>query len=1091
MTTRALPCLVFAALVVTLPLPPVDAGTFPKQVRVYRGSTPTLDGRVSPGEYDDATKITDFRTWTPQFSAVDASADLDATVWIKHDGTDLYVVFDVSDDVIYAFDIDRWLPSNNDNAHELSRQGWPWFGDGVELLVNARYEWSDEDNENNKGNGGSWQMVASTHKSRLGGLGTGGLMEGEQRSDLNAWNTYQRWILNGDMEAVSRVKDRATEGPGYVIEWKTKANPCLEVEPGIFWSPRLGEVKMGLNLAVADIDEPERGEGNFGNFHHEHWWTGERDKRTWLKQWGTMILMPGARPDIVDPNPPGTIQLTPVVDLPLHEVSVQVPEPFRDKLPQNMTVNLPAGFSAKVFAAPGLRGPRQMAIGPHGVLHVANMKAGGAGQWGPSVNISSTPPPIEQREGQILALPDDDGDDVADRVRVVADGLWWANSLTFHDGDLYVADTHEILRFSDGNGDGVYEIRHVLIPDIPTQGQHVTRTIAIDSLAGKLYVSVGSTCDICREDDPERATILQFNLDGSGRRTFARGLRNAVGMAIHPVTGELWANNNGHDREGRMLPPEYITIIRDGGFYGWPLAFGFQTWTDFTIRNYASALFPITAQDSADVARMKRPVALAPAHLAPMQLHFYEDDAFPQIYRGAAFMAFRGSPNANVTGMKVSTLFVEPDGSNARIADFLTGFQPRIGNSSGSWARPVGVVSDDRGHLYVSSDWVNHMILKILPYSLEARFRQVSPEQVAAGQPVRIRATVDVTGLVAGAPVEAIADLSALGGSEAMPLVREKAGTYRLEADVDIDHSGAFPILVRISQRIEGELVSVQLRHLIESLPGQDLQIASESLAPGWSLEGDDTVRLSQSGTSGPAFEGNALEATASDVGFRGWGLVFRPDTPVSAAGYYSLRFAFHPGTLTARVPFLALRIAPSENIDLLDGHVDLDRAEWQTVEIAFSDLIIGKSEDSVLSTRRGLDVPIEEIRIQGNLEGTFYLDEMRFVSQIETETGTAVTEEYDATPDAFALEQNYPNPFNSSTTLRFSLPAPAHVELAVYNLSGQRLATLVEREQATGTHQVRWDGTDDAGRAVATGIYVYRMRAGEAQRTRKLLLLR
>jgi glucose/arabinose dehydrogenase len=869
MRTRVLACLALAALVGGItPPPPVAAGAFPKQVRIYRGSTPTLDGRIAPGEYDDTTKITEFRTWTPQFSAIDSSADLDATVWIKHDGTDLYVVFDVSDDVIYAFDIDRWLPANNNKAHELTREGWPWFGDGIELLVNARYEWSDGDNENNKGNGASWQMVASTHKSRLGGLGTGGLMEGEQRSDVDAWNTYQRWILNGDMEAVSRVKDRATEGPGYVIEWKVKANPCLEVEPGIFWSPELGEVKMGLNLAVADIDEPERGEGNFGNFHHEHWWTGERDKRTWLKQWGTMIMVPGGKPDVVDPNPPGTIQLTPVVDLPLHAVSVQVPEAFRDDVPQNMTVNLPAGFSARVFAAPGLRGPRQMAIGPHGVLHVANMKVGRASQFGPPVAIGSRPPPIEQREGQILALPDDDGDGVADGVRVVADGLWWANSLAFHDGDLYVADTHEILRFSDGDGDGIYETRHVLIPDIPTQGQHVTRTIAIDSLAGKLFVSVGSTCDICREDDPERATILIFNLDGSGRRIFARGLRNAVGMAIHPMTGELWANNNGHDREGGMLPPEYITIIRDSGFYGWPLAFGHQVWTDFTIPSYVSALFPITAQDSADVARMERPVALAPAHLAPMQLHFYEDDAFPEIYRGAAFMAFRGSPNANVPGMKVSTLFVEPDGSNARIADFLTGFQPTIG--AGSWARPVGVVSDPRGHPYVSSDWVTHMILKILPYSLEARFRQVSPERVAAGQSLRIRATVDVSGLVEGTPVEAIADLSALGGSKATPLVREEAGTYRLEVDLDIDHSGALPILVEISQRIDGELVSVQLRHVIESLPAGDLLIASESLAPGWSLEGDNTVRLSEFGASGPTFEGNALEATASDVGFRG-----------------------------------------------------------------------------------------------------------------------------------------------------------------------------------------------------------------------------
>jgi glucose/arabinose dehydrogenase len=1084
-------CFVLAALAVSLAAPSVDAGAFPKQVRVFRGSTPTLDGRIAPGEYDDATKITDFRTWTPQFSAVDSSADLNATVWIKHDGIDLYVAFDVSDDVIYAFDIDRWLPPNNDKAHELTRQGWPWFGDGVELLVNARYEWSDENGENNKGNGGSWQMVASTHKSRLGGLGTGGLMEGESRADENAWNTYQSWILNGDMEAVSRVKDRATEGPGYVIEWKTKSNPCLEVEPGVFWSPELGEVKMGLNLAVADIDEPERGEGNFGNFHHEHWWTGERDKRTWLKQWGTMVVMPGGRPDIVDPNPPGTIQLTPVVDLPLHEVSVQVPEAFRDDVPKNMTVNLPAGFSVKVFAAPGLRGPRQMAIGPRGVVHVANMKPGRASQFGPPVAINTdTPPPIDQREGQILALPDDDGDGVADRVRVVADGLWWANSLAFHDGDLYVADTHEILRFSDGDDDGVYETRHVLIPDIPTQGQHVTRTIVIDSLAGKLYVSVGSTCDLCREADPERAVILQFNLDGSGRRTFARGLRNAVGMAIHPVTGELWANNNGHDREGSMLPPEWVTIIRDGGFYGWPLAFGFQVWTDFRISRYATALFPITAQDSADVARMERPLALAPAHLAPMQLHFYEHDAFPPIYRGAAFIAFRGGSNANVKGMKVSSLFVEPDGSNARIADFLTGIQPVIASSSGSWARPVGVVSDDRGHLYVSSDWVNHLILKIAPYALEARFLQRPPERVAASATVHLGATVEVTGLVGGSPVEVVADLSALGGSEAVPLIREDSGTYRLATDLDVGLPGRLPIVIRISQRIDGELVSAQLRHVIESVPGSDLLIASEGLAPGWSLEGDDTVRSTGFGTSAPAFEGSALQVTAQDVGFRGWSLVFTPDTPVNAAGYRSLRFAFHPGTLTARVPFFTLRVAPAENINLLD-HIDLDRAEWQIVDIPLQDLTLGRSENSVLITRQGLDVPIEAIRIQGNLEGTFHLDEMRLVIQAQDLPGTAVTEEHDAAPYAFALEQNYPNPFNSGTTLRFKLSAPGHVRGAVYNLAGQLIATVLEREYAAGTHQVRWDGTDEAGRVVASGIYVLRMRAADAVRTRKLLLLR
>jgi glucose/arabinose dehydrogenase len=1083
--------LALAVLVVmALTASPAGAGAFPKQIRVHRGNTPTLDGRISPGEYADATKIVDFSTWAPQFSTVDSNADLDATVWIKHDGTDLYVAFDVNDDVIYAFDTQRWLPPNNDKAHELTREGWPWFGDGAELLVNARYSWSDEDGENNKGNGSSWQMVASTHKSRLGGLGTGGLMEGEQRSDENAWNTYQRWILNGDMEAVSRVKDRASEGPGYIIEWKVKSTPCLEVEPGVFWSPALGEVKMGLNLAIADIDEPERGAGNFGNFHHEQWWTGERDKRTWLKQWGTMILVPGSAPEIVDPNPPGTLQLTPVVDLPLREVVVQVPEAFREDVPPNMTVNLPAGFSAKIFAAPGLHGPRFMAIGPRGVLHVANMKAGGASQFRPTVD-TDTPPPIAQRYGQIVALPDGDGDGAADSVRVVADGLWWANSLAFHDGDLYVADTHEILRFSDGDGDGIYETRHVLIPGIPTRGQHITRTLAIDSLAGKLYVSVGSTCDVCREDDSERATILQFNLDGSGRRIFARGLRNAVGLAVHPQTGDLWANSNGHDREGRMLPPEPITIIRDGGFYGWPLAYGYGIWTDTGISNYANALFPITAQDSADVASMVRPVALAPAHLAPMQMHFYQRGAFADLYHGATFVAFRGGSNANVRGMKVSALFTTPDGRDARMADFLTGFQPNIATGSGSWARPVGVVADGRGLLYVSSDGVNNFILKILPSALEAHFEQAPPEHISSGTPLRLRATVEVSGLVDGTPVEAVADLSALGGSRAHQLIRVGDNRYRLEADLDVPRGGELPILVSISQRIVGEIISVQLRHVIVVVPGNDLKIASEILAPGWHLEGDNTVRLEGFSDSVPDYEGKALVATATDVGFRGWGITFTPDSPVNPSGYRSLRFALNPGTLTAPVPFLTLRVAPAANIDLLDGHIDLGRAEWQTVELHFEDMVIGSSQNSVLITKQGLDEPIESIHLQGNLEGTFYLDEMHLVSLVQEPPVTAVVEESLSIPDRFILEQSFPNPFNSSTTLRFTLPAPSPVELSVYNLSGQRVVTLVDEMRDQGAHQIRWDGMDAAGRDVATGMYIYRMATGGHVQTRKLLLLR
>lgn len=138
-------------------------------------------------------------------------------------------------------------------------------------------------------------MVCSTHKSRLGGIGAGGLLEGEERSMESAWNNYQKWIKTGAMKAAVRIKSEG-EGHGYIIEWMIKPNPCLEVSPGKFWSPDLDIVKMGLNIAIGDLDEKEKGEGNFANFHHENWWAGQKDMRTWLKQWGTLVVMPDANP---------------------------------------------------------------------------------------------------------------------------------------------------------------------------------------------------------------------------------------------------------------------------------------------------------------------------------------------------------------------------------------------------------------------------------------------------------------------------------------------------------------------------------------------------------------------------------------------------------------------------------------------------------------------------------------------------------------------------------------------------------------------------------------------------------------------------
>jgi SSS family solute:Na+ symporter len=262
-----------------------SAGEFPRILEAFPGKTPVLDGVLSPGEWADATTFSGVSGWISQFSPVKDSRDLAVRGYVKHDGRRLYFAFDVTDDVLYGIDTPRWLPPGNPNAHELTPKGWPWFGDELELLINASNKWQGR--EGAAGNGASWQMVCNLTKSRKGGIGKGGLLEGEPRSDPRAWETYQRWILSGAQEAVAVVKPG---GKGYIIEWAVNFDPCLEVEPGRFYSTQMGDRAMGLNIALGDLDEIEKGAGNFGNFHHEDWWAGAKDVRTELRQWGTLWI---------------------------------------------------------------------------------------------------------------------------------------------------------------------------------------------------------------------------------------------------------------------------------------------------------------------------------------------------------------------------------------------------------------------------------------------------------------------------------------------------------------------------------------------------------------------------------------------------------------------------------------------------------------------------------------------------------------------------------------------------------------------------------------------------------------------------------
>ncbi|HTX18794.1 MAG TPA: hypothetical protein VMG34_09045 [Bacteroidota bacterium] len=393
---------------------------------------------------------------------------------------------------------------------------------------------------------------------------------------------------------------------------------------------------------------------------------------------------------------PASVHMTPIRETKLAAVRVEIPEKFKGKIRDSMVLNVPEGYTAKVFHTGGLSKPRFFAWGPDSVLYVAN-----------------------KTSGEMIALPDRDRDGVADTAIVAASGFHNSHDLKFYHGAMYVAEERRVMKCLDTNGDGIYETQSIFIDSIAKGAQqpgggHNTRTIVFDEPAHKLYLSIGSSCNVCRED--LRAIIEQYNDDGSGRRTFASGIRNAVGMTMHD--GRLWATNNGSDWEGDDIPPEWIGVVRDGGFYGHPFAYADGIYFDFNRHEEYRRLLPITHEDSMRVESMRPPSALVQAHSAPMAIEF-SNSSFPPQFQNGAFVAFRGSWNRSVpTGYKVVFLKFRNDGDTTAeyVTDVVTGFQPTGSTSQRTvWGRPVGLAVDHRGNLYISSDDITQFIAVISP----------------------------------------------------------------------------------------------------------------------------------------------------------------------------------------------------------------------------------------------------------------------------------------------------------------------------------------------------------------------------------------
>jgi SSS family solute:Na+ symporter len=287
-----------AAIVRLTPVPPRQAPV----LVAYLGSTPTLDGRINPAEWADATVFGDIALFDPEFAPVIPSTPIDLNVsgYVKHDGRSLFFAFVVSDNLLYAYDTPAWLPMGNPSANNLTQNGWPWFGDELEILLNAKGNFSSP-SDGITGVPGLWQMVVNAHKSRLGGIGVPGLLEGEPRASPTAWANYQAWIFSRAMRAAVAVSPAGPSGSGsWTSEIAIDFDPMLELAPGVFWNTSWPATTMGINIAIGDTDQPSEGDPEYG-LRHEMWFSGNKgcglqgNCHCYLDQFGQLVLQPTAK----------------------------------------------------------------------------------------------------------------------------------------------------------------------------------------------------------------------------------------------------------------------------------------------------------------------------------------------------------------------------------------------------------------------------------------------------------------------------------------------------------------------------------------------------------------------------------------------------------------------------------------------------------------------------------------------------------------------------------------------------------------------------------------------------------------------------
>ena len=342
--------------------------------------------------------------------------------------------------------------------------------------------------------------------------------------------------------------------------------------------------------------------------------------------------------------------------------------PDKSKPPAGFLPTVPSGFRVNIFAT-NFKVPRWLAVAPNGDIFVADMGA-----------------------GEIVILRDPQNTGGAQARETFADGLRRPFGIAFHDDYVYIGNMKELVRFKydPKTSKRLGQAEHLM--DMPGGG-HDTRSVAFSKDGKHLFLTVGSGSNISTGEEPIRAAVTICDPDGKNARQYATGLRNPVGLAIEPVTGDVWVSVNERDELGDNLPPDYLTSVKDGGFYGWPYSYIGDNVDD-----------RVKPQRPDLVARAIVPDVLLGAHVAPLQFAFYNGKQFPESYRGGAFVAEHGSWNRSTrSGYQVAFVAFKDGKASADPVPFMTGLVPDP-TKPDVLGRPVGVAVAPDGSLLVSDD---------------------------------------------------------------------------------------------------------------------------------------------------------------------------------------------------------------------------------------------------------------------------------------------------------------------------------------------------------------------------------------------------